>query len=167
MVIVATRRISSIDSAIVSTATAERGSRKAEFRSAAELRKVLERLLETADSDERIAPILRAARLRARFEFTDRDVALNVASMEDGEQSIEWTFARRPTWTPKVTLRMESAVANRWLQGEESLAIAMARGRVRCTGETKSTLLFVPIAKLLSEPYRQVLKGDFEHLQLD
>jgi hypothetical protein len=150
----------------VATATVERGSKPAEFRSADELRQVLERLLENADADERIGPILRAAHMRARLEFTDRDVVLNVASSEGEDRSIEWTFARRAPWPPKVVLRMASDVANRWLQGEESLAIAMARGRVRCTGETRSTLLFVPIAKLLNEPYRRILKRDFKHLRL-
>ena len=163
---VATSRVSRIDSPIVATAAVERGSQAAEFRSAAELRQVLEQLLESADADERIAPILRAAHLRARFEFTDRNVALNVASAEGDDHSIEWTFARRAPWTPKVKLRMESGFANRWLQGKESLAIAIARGRVRCTGETRSTLFFVPVAKLLNEPYRRVLKGRFEHLEL-
>jgi hypothetical protein len=150
----------------VPTATIESGSREAEFRSADELRQVLELLLTRADADDRIGPILRAANLRTRFEFTDRNLALNVASAEVDDRSIEWTFAHSAPWTPKVTLRMESGVANRWLQGEESLAIAIARGRVRCTGETRSTLFFVPIAKLLNEPYRTILKSDFEHLRL-
>ncbi len=144
----------------------ETGSREAEFRSADELRQVLELLLTRADVDDRIGPLLRAANLRTRFEFTDRDLALNLASAEADDHSIEWSFANRAPWTPKVTLRMESGFANRWLQGEESLAIAMARGRVRCIGETRSTLLFVPIAKLLNEPYRRILKSDFEHLRV-
>jgi hypothetical protein len=149
----------------VAAAAVARGQKSAEFRSADELRQVLDQLLEDADADERIGPILRASHLRARLEFTDRNVVLNVASAEGDEHTIEWTFGRAP-WPPKVVLRMDSGVANRWLQGEESLAIAIARGRVRCTGETRSTLFFVPIAKLLHEPYRRVLKRDFEHLEL-
>jgi hypothetical protein len=136
------------------------------FRSSAELRDVLERVLERVNADDRAGPLLRAAHLRARFEFTDRRLDLNVASAEDEENYVEWSFAGRAPWTPKVTLKMDSAFANGWLQGGESLAIAIARGRVRCSGETRSKLLFVPVAKLLTEPYRQVIGAEFEHLRI-
>ena len=166
MVIDATSRKSRIDCRIVGIATVERTSGDAAFRSADEFRDVLDGLLASVEADERTGPLLRAAHLRARFEFTDMDLNLNVASAEDGERCIEWGFARRAPWTPKVVLRMDSGVANRWLQGRESLAIAIARGRVRCAGETKSTLFFVPVARLLTEPYRRVIEADFQHLKL-
>ena len=167
MVTVATRCISRIDCRIVGTATLERTSGEAAFRSADELRAVLDGLLANVDADERTGPLLRAAHLRARFEFTDVHVSLNVASAEKDEaHCVEWSYARRAPWKPKVVLRMDSGVANRWFQGEESLAIAIARGRVRSTGETKGTLFFVPLAKLLSEPYRQVIEADHRHLLL-
>jgi hypothetical protein len=150
----------------VATATVERTSREAEFSSAAELRDVLERLFEAVQADDRAGPLLRAAHFRARLHFTDKNLTLNVASADDGDSYVQWSFASRPPWQPKVTMRMDSAVANAWLQGEESLAIAIARGRVKCTGETKSTLFFVPVAKLLAEPYRGVLDSGYPHLRL-
>jgi hypothetical protein len=136
------------------------------FRSSEELREVLGRLLESVDADDRIGPLLRAAHLRARLEFPDRRLDLNVASCEGDDRNVEWSFARRAPWTPKVTLRMDSSVANGWLQGEESLAIAIARGRVRCSGESRSTLFFVPVAKLLGDPYRRLIEAEFEHLRI-
>ncbi|HEX6115527.1 MAG TPA: hypothetical protein VFY99_00410 [Solirubrobacterales bacterium] len=147
-------------------ATVERTSGGVAFRSADELREVLERTFESVDADERIGPLLRAAHLRARFDFTDLGLHLNVASSDGDEHCVDWSFAARAPWPPKVVLRMDSEVANGWLQGKESLAIAIARGRVRCTGETKSTLFFVPIASLLGEPYRRVIDADYEHLRI-
>ena len=35
---------------------------------------------------------------------------------------------------------MSAAVANRYLQGAQSLAIAIARGQVRCRGESRVAL---------------------------
>ena len=62
---------------------------------------------------------------------------------------------------------MDSEVANSWLQGHESLAIAIARGRVRCGGETKSTLIFVPVARLLCDPYKRLIDEEYRHLEID
>jgi hypothetical protein len=136
------------------------------FRSPAELREVLDGLLESVDGDERVGPLLRAAGVRTRFEFTDMDLALNVASSEDGERSIEWNFERRSPWTPKLILRMDSDLANRWFQGDESIAIALARGRVQCKGEGRSALHFLPTVKLLSDPYRRLLASKYRHLRV-
>jgi hypothetical protein len=136
------------------------------FRSPAELREVLGSLLESVESDERAGPMLRAARVRTRFEFTDMDLALNVASADDAKRSIEWGFERRAPWTPKLVLTMDSEVANRWLQGRESIAVAIARGRVRCKGEGRSALSFLPTVKLLSDPYRRLLASKYRHLRV-
>lgn len=148
------------------SATAVAATERVGFRSPAELREVLERLLEEVDSDERVGPLLRAARVRTRLEFTDMGVALNVASAEDEEHCIEWDFGAAPRPAPKLVLAMDSEVANRWLQGSESIAIAIARGRVRCAGESRSALFFLPTAKLLSDPYRRLLASDYRHLQV-
>jgi hypothetical protein len=166
LVTVATSRKSRIDCRIVGTAALERTSREAGFESAAELREVLERLFAAVEADERVGPLLRAAHVRARLQFTDRHLVLNLASSEDEDSYLDWNFSARPPWTPKVTLRMDSSVANAWLQGKESLAIAIARGRVKCVGESRSTLFFVPVAKLLTEPYRRVIDSGYEHLRL-
>ena len=148
------------------TATVVRATGEVAFRSAAELREVLGRLLSIVDADDRVGPILRAAHVRTRFEFPDLRQGLSLASAEGEAHCVEWSFARRAAWDPKVTLRMDSKVANGWLQGSESLAIAIARGRVRCTGDTKSTLFFIPVAKLLTDPYKQLIGDEFSHLAI-
>jgi hypothetical protein len=147
-------------------ATAVATTGEVAFRSAAELREVLDRLLEAVDADERIGPVLRAAHLRTRFEFTDMGLALNVSSAEGEEHCIEWDYGAAPRPKPRLFLAMDSGTVNRWLQGRESIAIAIARGRVRCAGESRSALAFLPVVKLLGEPYRRLIASDYRHLQV-
>lgn len=140
--------------------------REVSFRSANELREVLERLLAAADDDDRAGPLLRAARIRTRFVFADAGLHLNLASSESDDRYLEWSFAPRPPWEPKVTLRMDSRAANRWLQGRESLAIAIARGQVRCRGDARAVLFFIPVASLLTDSYRRLIDSEYDHLRV-
>ncbi len=133
------------------------GVRRAEFRAA------LEQALSDADADQRIGPVVGATRLRLRFEFTDCDLALNVAAAEHG-RNLAWSFDDDPGWAPKLVLEMDSAVANRYLQGLESLAIAIARGEVRLRGESRVALLYLPAARLLCDAYRRAVEADFPAL---
>jgi hypothetical protein len=61
---------------------------------------------------------------------------------------------------------MSSAVANSFLQGRESLPVAIARKRVRCRCEARAALLFLPALRLLSAPYRELIESDYPHLAL-
>lgn len=147
-------------------ATATRRPTKAEAVATArrsELRKALDRALTEVDADERLGPLIGATGLRMRFEFTDIDLALNVASADD-DHNLSWSFAEQPEWQPKLVLRMTSEVANRYLQGRESLAIAIARGQLRCDGESRAALLYLPAARLLSGPYRRIVETEFPDL---
>ena len=129
-----------------------------------DFRAALEGALERAAEDERISPLLRAAGLRMRFEFPDVDLILNVATAEDGGARLVWSFSDDVDWQPKLELTMDSAVANRYLQGRESLAIALARGEARCRGESRTALLYLPATRLLCEPYRKVVEAGFPAL---
>jgi hypothetical protein len=59
---------------------------------------------------------------------------------------------------------MDSGVANRFLQGRESLAIALARGQAHCRGESRTALLYLPATRLLCEPYRQAVRSGYPAL---
>jgi hypothetical protein len=128
-----------------------------------EFRAALEQALALADSDERIGPLLAATKLRMRFEFPDAGMQLNIAAGDGEGSNLRWSFAE-VDWPPKLELTMESAVANRFLQGRESLAIAIARGRARYRGESHTALLALPATRLLCEPYREVVREDFPAL---
>jgi hypothetical protein len=131
--------------------------------SADEFRAALEQALELADSDERIGPMLAATKLRMRLWFPDSDLQLNIAAGESEGRNLRWSFGD-VDWTPKLELTMESAVGNRFLQGRESIAIAIARRRAKCRGESHSALLGLPATRLLCEPYREVVRAGFPEL---
>lgn len=125
-------------------------------------RTAIERALAEADADERLGPLLGATGLRLRFEFTDADVGLNVAAGGDG-RNLTWSFGPE-SWPARLVLTMATPVANRFLQGAESLAIAIARGQVRCRGESRAALQYLPATRLLAGPYRRVVERDFPDL---
>lgn len=144
------------------TATKGRTSTGAPVR-AADFRAALEEALATADADQQIGPMIGATKLRLRLEFPDCGLALNIAASEGGH-NLTWSFDQDTGWSPKLELEMDAAVANRYLQGRESLAIAIARGQVRVRGESRTALLYLPATRLLCEPYRQVVEARYPAL---
>ena len=137
------------------------------FDSSQELRDVLEALLEAIDVDERTGTLIRAAGPRMRFEFPDRAVVLNLAPAEGAANNLRWRFDDEIGWEPRLRLWMDSTTANRYLQGRESLAIGIARGRVRYEGDARAALLYVPAMKLLVDPYRRLVAARFPRLAID
>ncbi len=134
---------------------------------AAEFRALLNDVLRETDADDNAGPLLRAAGPRVRFEFPDLPLVLNVAATEDGDHHLTWRFDDEVDWKPKLTLRMDSKVANAYLQGKESLAIAIARGRVRLKGDTQSALLYIPALRLLVASYQRLVTQEHPHLVLE
>jgi len=134
---------------------------------AAEFQDLLDDVLTETDADERAGPLLRAAGLRIRFEFPDLPLVLSVAATEEGAHHLTWKFSDEVDWKPKLKLEMDSNVANAYLQGKESLAIAIARGRVKASGDTRSALVYIPALRLLVSSYRKVVTQEHPHLALE
>jgi hypothetical protein len=132
--------------------------------SATEFRELLDEALSELDADEKSGPLLRAAGLRMRFDFTDLGLVLNVAASEEPAHHLRWEFSDSVDWEPKLNLRMDSRIANAYLQGKESLAIAIARGRIRFNGDTRCALLYVPALRLVVVPYRRLVRQQYPHL---
>jgi len=132
--------------------------------SSGEFRRLLDQALTEVNSDERSGPLLRATGIRLRFEFPDLKLVLNVAPGEDADAHLRWEFADDVDWDPRLRLTMDSEVANAYLQGKESLAIAIARQRVRCSGETRCALVYVPAMRLLVEAYKRVIRDEHPDL---
>ena len=125
-------------------------------------RAALDGALAEVGADERIGPLIGATNMRLRFVFTDADLELNLAAAE-GDQALEWSFGA-VSWEPKLTLTMDTDVANRYLLGQESLVIALARGQVSVRGDSRSALLYLPATRLLSGPYRRVVESTYPAL---
>ena len=131
-----------------------------------ELRRLLDETLTEVDTDERSGPLLRAAGVRLRFQFPDLGMVLNVTTSDEPGHHLRWRFSDDVDWEPRLELRMDSPVANAYLQGRESLAIAIARGRVKAKGDTRCALLYVPALRLIVEPYRRLVRDQAPHLAL-
>jgi hypothetical protein len=126
--------------------------------SAEELRELLDRTLTELDRDDRLGPLIRATGMRLRLDCPDVGLVLNVAASDGPDRHIRWAFSDDVDWEPRLELRMPADVANAYLQGKESLAVAIARGKVRCKGESKVALLYVPATRLIVEPYRRTVR---------
>jgi hypothetical protein len=149
----------------VSAATAERtAERAAAAVRPAEFQAALDRALEAAARDDRVRPLLAATKMRMRLEFSDCELALNLNAADPEQGGLAWSFGDDPGWRPKLVLRMDAAIANRYLQGRESLAIALARGQAHFRGDSKAALLYLPATRLLCDSYRRVIASDYPDL---
>jgi hypothetical protein len=137
--------------------TAARTAKAPSFRSAEEARDVIESLFRAIDEDERAGGLLRAAGARIRIELTDVELVVNLAPADEPGRNLAWRFDDSVSREPRLRLSMDGETANAYLQGRESLAIAIARGRVRAEGDARAALLYVPAMKLLVDPYKRLL----------
>ena len=147
-------------------ARVEKSKRSRSFSSAEEMREVLTELLTDVDEDTELGRRLRSAQVSYRYVFPDLGLSLNIASSEETDHWIRWSFGEPQEGEPALTLEMSSEVANRYLQGRENLAIGVARGNIRCSSKARAALKLLPISGQLSESYRRVLQRRHPHLLL-
>ena len=138
----------------------------AEFRSSKEFREVLDRTFTLMSEDPDMGPKLRDADTPQRFEFTDLDLVVNVRAGADGEPNLAWEWSDEVDWKPKVQMTMSSETANRYFQGRENVAIAIARRRIKAGGDVKAALAILPITKPLFARYREMITADYPHLEV-
>ena len=112
--------------------------------SAAEFRDLLDEALSELDADEKAGPLLRAAGLRMRLRVPRPRADAQRRRQRGARPSPALEFSDAVDWEPKLKLQMDSQIANAYLQGKESLAIAIARGRVRFKGDTRCALSTYP-----------------------
>lgn len=137
----------------------------AAFRSPEEFREVIDRVFALMDEDPELGPRLRDADVPQRFDFPDVGMVLNVRAVRAGEPGcLRWTWTDDVDWEPRVRMTMSSETANRYFQGKENMAIAIARRRIRTGGDVKAALALIPITKPVHRPYRDMLEREFPHL---
>ena len=136
-----------------------------EFRSPAEFREVIDRVFTMMSEDPDMGPRLRAADVPQRFEFPDLDMVVNIRAAGDGEQgNLHWEWSDDVDWTPKVRMTMSSAICNKYFQGRENVAMAIARRRIRTGGDVRAALTLIPITKPIYERFRAVIADEYPHL---
>jgi hypothetical protein len=137
------------------------------FKSPEEFREVMDRIFSLMDEDADMGPRLRDADVPQRFEFEDLDLVVNVrAATPDEPTNLVWVWSDDVTWASKVQMKMSSETANRYFQGKENVALAIARRRIKTGGDVKAALALVPITKPLFAHYRELVEREYPHLAL-
>lgn len=136
------------------------------FTSQAEFREVMDSVFTMMSEDPVMGPKLRDADVPQRFEFTDLDLVLNVRACSPGDDAnLEWRWSEEVPWSPRVWMKMSSQTANRYFQGRENVAMAIARGRIKTGGDIKASLQLIPITKPIYERYRTLVSERYPHLE--
>jgi hypothetical protein len=137
------------------------------FASSNEFREVMNRVFQMMSDDPEMGPRLRDADVPQRFEFDDFDLVMNVRAGRAGEQAnLAWEWTDEVDWSPKVRMTMSSDTANRYFQGRENVAYAIARRRIKTGGDIRAALELIPITKPIFERYRNLLAEEYPHLEL-
>jgi hypothetical protein len=137
----------------------------AEFSSPKEFRIVMDRIFSMMSEDDEMGPKLRDADVPQRFEFTDVDLVVNIRAARAGENgNLYWEWSDDVDWEPKVKMAMSSETANRYFQGKENVAMALARRRIKSGGDVKAALSLIPITKPIYARYRELVEDEYPHL---
>jgi hypothetical protein len=137
----------------------------AEFDSPKQFKAVMDRVFGMMDDDPAMGPKLRDADVPMRYEFEDVDLVVNIRATrgrEDGNLHWEWTDD--VDWEPRVKMAMSSETANKYFQGKENIAMAIARRRIKSGGDVKAALALMPITKPVFARYRAMLEEEYPNL---
>jgi hypothetical protein len=143
----------------------DRDGPEAAFKSVAEFREVIDRTFTIMREDPEIGPRLREADTSQRFEFPDVQLVVNVRAGARGEPNLIWDWSDHVDWEPRVRMIMTSEIANRYFQGKENVAIAIARRRIKASGDLKAALAILPLTKPVFARYQEMIAADYPHLR--
>lgn len=137
------------------------------FASPQEFRDVINQVFQIMSEDPEMGPRLRDADVPQRFEFDDLDLVMNVRAGRPGEHAnLSWEWTDEVDWSPRVRTTMSSETANRYFQGRENVAYAIARRRIKTSGDLRAALELIPITKGVYERYRGLVAEEYPHLQI-
>ena len=139
----------------------------AEFESAREVREAIDEVFRMMDADPDMGPKLRDADCPQRFEFDDFDLVVNIrAARGEEEGNLTWSWTDEVDWEPRVRMAMTSETANRYFQGKENVPVAIARRRIKPSGDMKAALALIPITKPVYAQYREYVEREKPHLKV-
>jgi hypothetical protein len=146
--------------------SSDRDGEQVAFNSASEFVEVMDKTFALMSDDPEMGPQLRDADTPQRFEFTDYELVVNIRPGGPEEPNLAWEWTDEVTWEPKVRMTMSSETANRYFQGKENVAIAIARRRIKAGGDVKAALAILPITKPLFARYREMISAEYPHLEV-
>ena len=130
-----------------------------------EFKAVMDRVFGMMDEDPDMGPKLRDADVPMRYEFEDVDLVVNIRAAAAGEDgNLHWEWSDDVGWDPKVKMAMSAETANKYFQGKENIALAIARRRIKTGGDVKAALALMPVTKPVFAQYRAMLEAEYPHL---
>ena len=121
---------------------------------------MIDRVFAMMDDDPDMGPKLRDADVPMRYEFEDVDLVANIRAAREGEDgNLHWEWTDDVDWEPRVKMAMSSETANKYFQGKENVAMAIARRRIKSGGDVKAALALMPITKPVFARYRAMRRG--------
>jgi len=136
------------------------------FRSEQEFREVMDRTFALMSEDPDMGARLRAADVPQRFEFPDAGLVVNIRAVREGETgNLHWEWSDDVDWDPRVRMTMSTEIANRYFQGKENVAMAIARRRIKTGGDVRAALEILPITKPVFERYLDMVRAEYPHLE--
>jgi hypothetical protein len=124
------------------------------FRDSDEVVQYIGGIFETAFGDPELATRLKATDIVLLFEFSDPDTQLVIdmpnGVVQEGLGDLE----------AGATMTMAADTGNAYWQGKENLPLAMAKGRIKVTGNVASLLRLAPLSKKLYPVYVDRLRQD-------
>lgn len=137
------------------------------FKSAEEFQDVIDRIFGLLDEDPEMGPRLRDAEVPQQFEFSDLGLVCNIrGTREDEEGCLYWEWTEDVDWEPKVRMTMTSETANKYFQGKENVAVAIALRRIKTGGDVKAALSLGPIIKPVFSAYSAIVEAEYPHLRV-
>jgi hypothetical protein len=131
------------------------------FRDRREFKKAFEHVVVLMNEHPEVGRTLRDAHAPHRFVFPDLGLEMNVTAAPDGEERagryLRWVWGPAD-WSPTITLTMSSETANRFFQGKENVALALALGRVKVSGPIATILRLAPVTAAIHPAYRHWLE---------
>src|SRR5688572_23839223 len=125
----------------------------------------MDRTFAMMSDDEDMGPRLRTADVPQCFEFDDFDLVVHIRAVRDGEEgNLHWEWRDDVDWEPKVKMTMSSETANKYFQGKENVAMAIARRRIKSGGDVKAALALMPVTKPVFAQYRAMVEDEYPHL---
>ena len=89
---------------------------------------------------------------------------MHAGNEADGGENLVWEWSDDVDWKPAVRMSMGSETANRYFQGKENVAMAIARRRIKAGGDVRKALALIPITKPMHARYRAYLEAEHPHL---
>ena len=136
------------------------------FKSNSQFREVMDRTFGLMSDDADMGPRLRAADVPQRFDFPDADLVVNVRAGRTGEgENLHWEWTDEIDWEPRVRMTMSTDTANRYFQGKENIAMAIARRRIKTGGDVRAALEILPLTKPVFARYTAMIRAEYPHLE--